>query len=284
MKNTLSLSILVLVIGFNSYSQLNDYKYIIVPKKFETFKKANQYQTSTLLKYLFNTNGYTAIYDDVMPDDLKTNSCLALKIQVEDSPSLFSTKVRLLLKDCNGIVVFSSQEGRSKKKEFKEGYTEAIKKAFESYKTMSYQYSPKEKEKEKPIVVSFKNDVKSLEDKVEKTSLNETKSEAIEKGTIALDDKSKEIKATDFKKIAKNDTNNSKQNLETLYAQATNGGFQLVDSTPQIQYKLLETSVKDVFLATHGDKNGVVLKKDGKWFFEYNENEQKVLKELNIKF
>ena len=49
---------LALMFGGAVNAQLNDYKYIIVPKKFEEFRSENQYQTSTLIKYYFEENGF----------------------------------------------------------------------------------------------------------------------------------------------------------------------------------------------------------------------------------
>lgn len=50
------LYILLLAMGLGGAvnAQLNNYKYIIVPKKFDAFKSVNEYQTSTLVKYFLN--------------------------------------------------------------------------------------------------------------------------------------------------------------------------------------------------------------------------------------
>ncbi len=275
MKNILYLLVTVLATTHFSNAQLNDYKYMVVPKRFNMFKEVNQYQTSTLVKHLFSTNGYTVIYDDVLPEDLKDNGCLALRAELDNNSSLFATKVSIVLKDCNGQIVFTSLEGRSKIKEFKPGYTDAIKKAFVSFETLNYEYVPKKNTKEESITISFKNDVKSLDEKTV-----EQKSKAkVNEDIIAMNGKNEESLVSGME-----DKVTSQQSLEVLYAQAITDGYQLVDSTPKIQYKLTRTSVENIFLAIHEDKNGVVLKKDGKWFFEYAKNGEKVLEELNIKF
>lgn len=288
MKKIFFLFAIVFATPFNSSGQLNDYKYIVIPKQFETFNKQNQYQTSTLLKYLFSNNGYTAVYDDAFPEDLLNNGCLALKAHLDNNPSLFATKVNIVLKDCKGQVVFTSIEGRTKEKDYKTAYNEAIRKAFESFENLNYRYSPKEEvTAEKPIVVSFKNDVKSSEKETIKKSTD------IKEDVLVIDNsdekQSKErvasaeiVSPTMEEKVQEKET--LKDKVELLYAQPTKNGFQLVDSTPKIQFNLIETSVDNIFLATHGDKNGVVLNKNGKWFFEYKEEGEKKLKALNIKF
>jgi hypothetical protein len=288
MKNIFFLFTIVFTISFNSSAQFNDYKYIVIPKQFETFNKQNQYQTSTLLKYLFSNSGYTAVYDDAFPKDLLDNGCLALKAYLDNNPSLFLTKVNIVLKDCNGQVVFTSVEGRTKEKEYKTAYNLAIREAFKSFENLNYKYSPKEEVvAEKPIVVSFKNDVKSLDEETAKTTPVINVQEAvvvknIEKQSKESVEETQTVSPTIKEKIQEKDI--LKDKVEVLYAQPTEDGFQLVDSTPKIQYNLIETSVENVFLANHGDKNGVVLNKNGKWFFEYKEGGEKKLKELNIKF
>lgn len=288
MKNTFYLFAIAFVVTFYSNAQLNDYKYIIIPKKLKEFKKENQYQTSTLLKYLFVEASYNAIYDDALPDDLKKNGCLALKADLENESSLFATKIKIVVKDCNGQVVFTSIEGKSKKKDYRAAYNEAITKAFKSYELVNYNYQPKESEKEEPITVSFKNDVKSLNN--DETTKKPVMVKEVE-ATSEINEKTQEqqsVTVTDSVASKKKETVSnivvSAKKSEVLYAQPTENGFQLVDSTPKIQYKLIETSLENVFLATHGGKNGVVLNKNDKWFFEYNAGGEKILKELNIKF
>lgn len=288
MKNTFYLFALSFAITFCCNAQLNNYKYIVVPKQFETFNKQNQYQTSTLLKYLFSNNGFTAVYDDAFPEDLVDNGCLALKADIEDNPTLFTTRVNIVLKDCKGQIIFKSVEGRTKEKEYKTAYDQAIRKAFKSFENLNYQYSPKEEVvEEKPIVVSFKNDVKSLDKETTKNFPERNVEEvAVAKNEEKQPKESDEITPTISSKVEEKIIEEEiiKEKVDLLYAQPTENGFQLVDSTPKIQFNLIETSVENVFLATHGAKNGVVLNKNDKWYFEYKEQGEKKLKELNIKF
>lgn len=72
--------------------------------------------------------------------------------------------------------------------------------------------------------------------------------------------------------------------LPMLYAQPIANGFQLVDATPKLVMKIYKTSQADNFTATSDDKNGVVFKKEGVWFFEYYENNVLKSEKLNIKF
>ena len=67
-----------------------------------------------------------------------------------------------------------------------------------------------------------------------------------------------------------------------LYAQAIENGFQLVDSSPKVVYRIRKTSIVDVYLVE--GKNATVYKRGADWILEYYENN--VLKQdfLNIKF
>lgn len=141
--------------------QLNDYKYIVVPKQFAEFKRENQYQTSTLIKYLFGEKGFEAVYEDELPQELKNNGCLGLRATLVDGSSMFTTKASVRLENCSGEEVFITKEGKSKEKDYKESYGEALREAFTSFDTMNYAYNGKS-ENSGPVTVSMKNDVKEL--------------------------------------------------------------------------------------------------------------------------
>ncbi len=147
-------------------AQFDDYKYIVVPKRFDNFNKENQYRTSTLVKYLFAKRGFTVVYEDYMPTDLNSDRCLGLYANLIDTSSLFVTKVALILKDCSGKEVFITKQGKSKQKEYEAAYSELLRKAFNSFNGISHNYKPKMLSKEEaPITVSFKNDIKKLDEK-----------------------------------------------------------------------------------------------------------------------
>ena len=144
-SKVLYILLFAIVIGNAANAQLNSYKYIIVPKKFEAFKSVNEYQTSTLVKYFFEENGFNALYDDELPMELADNRCLGLMANLEDGSNMFTTKVTIVLKDCNNVEVFRSVEGVSKIKEYNKAYRDAIQKAFVSFAGMDYSYEPQEK-------------------------------------------------------------------------------------------------------------------------------------------
>lgn len=69
-----------------------------------------------------------------------------------------------------------------------------------------------------------------------------------------------------------------------LFAQQIMNGFQLVDKTPRVILKMYKTSVNDSFIAISEGKNGIVIKKNNEWFFEFYREEKLISEKLNIKF
>jgi len=272
----------------NAQVSLNDYKYIIVPKRFDGFKDENKHQTSTLIKHLFTKKGFKTVYDDALPNDLNENRCLGLTVELEDDSSMFNTKTTLQLKDCNGAVIMTTKEGKSKEKEFKAAYREAITEAFGSFDTIYHSYTPKNEESE-PVTVSFKNDVKSLDENKKEAKNKPDMAVVKQKATIEEQRyESIEPVASNITKAKPQEgagvTQATKVSEEVLYAQEIENGYQLVDSTPKIRMKLLGTSMTDYYLVESDAQKGVVYKKNDAWFFEYYQDGELTVQELNIQF
>lgn len=270
-----------LVKGY-SQQNLNAYKYVIVPKKFDAFKKENQYKTSTLVKFLFTKNGFNAVYDDALPEDLENNRCLGVLVSVIDESSMFTTKTALELKDCFSKKVLTTIMGSSKEKGYESAYREALTEAFTTIKALGYQYSPPEKGQ----VAITENIAPMEENKHPKNKPDRAvvKQEATPENQLY---KSVEPVASEIKKsepVVKETSAGIQKDGNILYAQEIPDGYQLVDSTPRIKLKLYRTSMPDVFTVKYEKDNGVVFKKDGKWYLEYYFGGQLMTEELNIKF
>lgn len=135
------LLILFLVVGGKLFSQakIENYKYIIVPTKFEFQNEEDQYRVNTLVRLLFKEKGYDVYFENqTFPDELARNNCKALKANME-TWGVFDTKSIITLADCKGNIIFTSDEGRSKIKEYKKAYHETIKLAFESIQNFRYE-------------------------------------------------------------------------------------------------------------------------------------------------
>ncbi|WP_378186769.1 hypothetical protein ACE939_00235 [Aquimarina sp. W85] len=122
-------------------NSINTYKYVIVPQKFDFLKSENAYEVNALTKFLFEKYGFIAIMEgEVFPKDLIANGCLGLRTEVKKNSGLFTTKLVVVLKDCNAKIVFTSKEGKSRAKDFKKAYHEALRNAFESVSRLNYKY------------------------------------------------------------------------------------------------------------------------------------------------
>ena len=132
--NKLFSTCFLLIFSFSTLfaqKSINSYKYVLVPKQFEFQKSSDQYQLNSLTKFLFERAGFTVFFsDESFPADLANNRCLALTASVNNDSNFLNTKLRVDLLDCYNKVVFSSEEGKSKEKEYKAAYHEALRNAF----------------------------------------------------------------------------------------------------------------------------------------------------------
>jgi len=142
MKRILSLVILVLI-GINSLNaqDLKNYKYIVVPQKFDFQDTAGEYDLNALTRFLFIKWGFDAyLENEAMPADLNASGCNTLYTRA-DVGGFLTTKATITLVNCKGQEVFKLPEGKSKIKEFKEGHQEAFRRAFEGLEELGYTYS-----------------------------------------------------------------------------------------------------------------------------------------------
>ena len=251
---------LLLVIAMSAYSQntaINNFKYIIVQDRFDFLKEQDQYQTSSLTKFLLQKKGFTVfLSNEQFPTELSENRCLALTAAVKSASSLFVVKNKIELEDCYGKVVYSSEEGKSKEKDYKKGYHEAIRNAYSTMSDVEYGYNPEVKD-----VLVNENSESGVELPIKKTIQAKVIPEIKEPVVV--------------KKLVSNP-------IETLYAQVKPNGFQLVNTKPAIVFEILKTNLIDVFILK--GKHGIMFKNKNIWIAEYYENDQLVVKQFDIKF
>ncbi|MCX2679492.1 hypothetical protein OOZ15_06010 [Galbibacter sp. EGI 63066] len=274
MNKIFLLGLFLLSIGMYAQSDdLNNYKYIIVPKKFDFLKQKNQYRVNTFTKFQFEKSGFTAVYDDAKPEELQTNPCLGLTADVVNNSSMFTTKLNITLEDCRGDIVYTSSEGKSKTKDYQGAYQEALENAFRSIKTLNYAYDPVEAPSQPKVgTVSAQPTVVSTP-----TPVAEKTETVVEETTTAV----QEVKETP-KTIVPAAAETVQTAKDALFAQPIANGFQLVDMTPKVVYKILKTTQPNYFILQ--GKSGVVFQKGGKWIAEYYEGATLKQEELNIKF
>ncbi len=245
--------ILVLFVSFYGFAQsVNDYKAVIVPVKYDFLKSENQYRLCTLTKANLLKAGFQVFYSNQSIPLEFSNRCEVLYVDVKEDKAFLLTKLYIVFKDCYGKVVFQSEMGKSKEKEFQVAYTDALNNAFQSVYDLKYSYVA-------PV----------------KTAVN-----AEPQSTTIVG--ANPVRETVAVPVSSNVGNADTATL--LYAQATANGYNLIDSEPKIVMKIYKTSVKDYFTVVKGTTNGVLLLKNNEWFFEYYQNDQLVSEKVQIKF
>jgi hypothetical protein len=237
--------LLVFLTSFIGFSQsINDYKAVIVPVRFEFAKGDNPYRMSTIMKANFNKAGFVAFYDNEQLPDEYSNRCEVLYSDIKKGSGFLVTKLSIEFKDCYGKVIYTSDIGKSNRKEYDLAYNECINLAFMSINSLHYKYNGKTGTpyvKTEPVIVTPVVAVAS-------------------------------VPVADV----------SDPNL--LYAQPTENGYQLIDKTPKVVMKLLKTSRSDSFIAIKEGVQGTLNAKDNQWFFEYYKDDKLVSEKVSVKF
>ena len=224
---------------------VNDYKYVVVPSKFDFLKEPNKYNMNTLTKMLFQKYGFEVfMIDEALPTEVANNRCKVLFADVVEDKALLATKLKIVLKDCKDNVIYETAVGKSREKDFQVAYNQAFREAAKSFETLNYKYNGG-------------NDLaNNAEEKPEPKQEN---------------------------KIYSLETN--PENPEVFFfAQPIANGFQIVNSEPRVIMRLFKTSQNNVFIAVRGDEKGIVITKNGKWFFENYVDGKLVSEPINIRF
>ncbi len=142
-KITFVFALLLTIQSVFSQSELDQYKYVIVPTTFDFCNERDEYQLNSLTKFLFEKQGFTALMsDEPLPQDLINNGCLAVWADVLNESSVLVTKLKIELKNCQKQVVYTSGIGKSREKQYKVAYNVSLRQAFESFNTINYNYKP----------------------------------------------------------------------------------------------------------------------------------------------
>jgi hypothetical protein len=232
----------------HSQNTINNYKYVLVPQKFDFLKDEDEYGLNSTTRLLLEQKGFVVFWgNENLPPALAANRCTALIAEVTQRKAMFSTNLTLLLKDCSGNIIFKGKEGKSREKEYNVAYDEALKDAFSSFNSVPYKYDSS-------------------------ITIQQPQILSVTTATSPQVPVSAQHAVVDIS--------------GTLYAQVIPNGYQLIDTTPKKVLALLKTSVQDCFLteAGVGGPNGIVFKKNGEWFFEYYKEGTLVSQKLEIKF
>jgi hypothetical protein len=236
MKKSILLLLLFVSVLASAQKSINDYQFAIVPVKFSWMSKENQYRVSTITKLKLSEMGFKTYYDkEVLPEEVASNRCDKIYIDIEKAGSFLSTKLIIVFRDCQNGIILKSSPGTSKEKNFEAAYREALTEAFKSITVLNYKYSgqPVIMEEERPVI-----------------SENQVKENIVKQDTGV----SETISSTSGK----------------LSLEATVTGYISVDEGKStIALRLFKTTNPDIYIAASQARQGVLLKKDDKWYFEF---------------
>lgn len=233
---------------------VNSFKYVVVPIKLDFLKKQDQYQTSSLSKFLFEKSGFkTYLSNEIFPEDLSKNRCLALTANIQKSSGFLTKKIYIELLDCRNNLVYKTGISTTREKNFTKAYREVLRDVFKSIQALNYRYEP--------------DNSQVLVTKPEKQQIKEKKTAVV-----------KEVKETKVTKVSSSAVKTSQ-----LTARPINAGYDLFNANSARIFKILKTNVKEVFIIQ--DMNGVLYKDKDFWIAEYyNANNERVRKKYKVTF
>jgi len=287
---------LTLSFGLTAQSSINNYKYVILPKKFDFLKQEDQYRLNTQTRYMLKKKGFEVFYsDETLPDEVAQNNCTALKANVVRNNSLLRTKLQLEFRDCRNQVLYLSDEGVSREKQFEVAYKEALTKAFASFEQLQYSYMPANEEvvaDTPPMPEEVKEEV--VEEAPVKTEVKEIVSQA-KKDTevievVEMKENKEERKAEvaakvkDDKEKAKAKSlvrTNSKIKSNVLVASLEGNKYQ-VSNGEKVVMTLFYTSMPNVYIVK--GKDAILFKRGANWILSETDGESLSEKILQIDF
>ena len=276
---------LVIIILFSYVSiafaqdNLNAYKYVIVPKKYDFLKEDDKYQLNSLTKFLFEKKSFQTMLEyESYPADLLANPCLAVTVGVNDNSTMFTTKLTIELKDCYNKIVFTSKEGRSKEKDYIRSYHEALRNAFISIDELDYNFDSKPvnnvqvtvhtpNPKSSPVVTVNtidKIDEKQITNITPEKQLKTPTLKAVPAKPVKTVDNAVEKQAVNVVSVKKTAANSYKNdNISFLLINQNNSLVAYISDSKDDTYQkgemiatLLKTSLPDIYRVTWKNKEG----------------------------
>ena len=264
MKTKFYIFLLILSATISSWAQssINDYKYVSVAEKFDFLKSNDQYQLNSLTTFLLKKNGFTVLNkSDNYPMDLAKNNCLLLNANVVKIKGLLSSKLQLVLTNCKNTVVFSSEIGKSKLKEYQKAYHEALREAF-ALSEFNYVYTESNSTNVLPIPTPPTLPVKII----------------VEPAPVVVTKPMKE-KVEEVQEVV--ELVPAAEVATELIVKQTNSGYDFIDSVSEfVKYSTHATLFENVYIIDGRD--GIIYKRGQSWVREYIENGNTTIEALNI--
>ncbi len=245
----------MLVSSFGFSQSVNDYSGVIIPLKYDFLKSENQYRLATITKVNLKKAGFEAFYANETFPGGYNDRCSLLNVDVLKDNAFLVTKLYVVFKDCSGKVIYKSEVGRSKEKDYDVAYSEALNMAFESVYALHYKYDGT------PAVNNTNTGMATPQ-------VAPVIATAVTATAVAVNVPS----------------NSAEPDGSVLFAQPIKNGFQLIDSNPKVVMKVYKTTNPSIYLASKGDVQGTLVLKDNQWYFEYYEKDTLMSEKIKVKF
>ncbi len=204
---------------------ISDYSYVIVPDQFEFLEGKDKYQLNSLTKYLFNKYGFNAYLSS---ETLNAKRCDGLYADLKESNSFLRTKLMVLLKDCNGNIVFTGKAGESKYKDYRKAYQDATRKAFADVRLLGVN--------QKEVVLKEKQSL--AETNIAETS--NTQKEVVNTNTAVKEEGSTKTERKSIKNVAVSNLPKAKflnysKNEASFLLRKTDKGYSLYEESTEAE-------------------------------------------------
>lgn len=142
MKKYILIFSLFISLTASAQKVLNNYKYVIVPIRYDFLQGDNRFRLNTITKFNLAKIGFLPFYENEnLPNEAGGDRCNKLFVDVEKENSLLATKLVIVFRDCNNKEVYRTEPGKSTVKEYETAYPEALEKAFAQLYNYGYNYS-----------------------------------------------------------------------------------------------------------------------------------------------
>ena len=264
MNTKLYILLLVLCSTMNTFAQpsINAYKYVTVNERFDFLKSSDQYQLNSLTAFLLEKKGFIVVdKQNDYPQDLAQNNCLNLQANVIKVKGFLKTKLQLVLSNCMNTVIFTSEIGSSKLKNYKDAYFEALRKVFE-LTNFNYAYTGNASSEISPT---------SPKPAIQPLARQDSQSLTVTKEVTAAKQAPQVV-----------DSKTSLTVFSGLEIIQTNSGYDFIDSSSNsIKYSVHATLFDNVYIIE--GQAGIIYKRGQNWVREYIENGKTTIEALDIK-
>ncbi|MFC7773713.1 hypothetical protein [Flavobacterium sp. GCM10027622] len=175
MKKLLCLGLLLMSVFGMAQSTLNDYNMAVIPARYNFQKEDNEYRINSTIKSFLKQKGFEVyLSNETMPEGFMDYNCNKVFVDLKQESNMFVTKLQVEFKDCKNQVLFTTDLGESREKNYAKSYNEALLKTLKSFDNSKYKYSGKTYFDEEAQEKLKTREVENVSVEVVKTEKNES--------------------------------------------------------------------------------------------------------------